>query len=330
MTGPSVSKALLLLCAVVILLASCGARVPPSTAPVPVTVQLFWTHNAEFAGFYAAERQGYYADEGLAVALREGGTTIDYLTPISDGSAQFGHAGADELLVARAAGKPVRAVATIYRRSPSAFVALADTGITRPQDFVGKTIRVTPQSLTHFRAMMARVGIRPDQYTVVNLPSEVELFASGQADVWSVYTNNFLVALQQAGYKLNVIYPDDYSVHFYADSIFTSDDLIANNPDLVLRFLRATLKGWAYAIEHPTEIGPLVVQYAPAADAALETAKMMAALPLINTGEDQIGWMRPAVWDGMATTLHDQGVLAQPVEPTAAYTLQFLKAIYGQ
>lgn len=323
-------KRILPLCVLLVVLASCGVGAPSSAALVPVTVQLLWTHNAEFAGFYAADQLGYYADEGLAVTLWEGGPTVDYLTPIVDGSAQFGDAGADELLIARAAGKPVRAVATIYRRSPSAFVALADSGITRPQEFVGKTIRVTPQVATHFRAMMARVGISPDQYTVVNLPSEVALFASGQADVWSVYTNNFLVTLRQAGYELNVIYPDDYGVHFYADSIFTSDDLLAANPDLVRRFLRATLKGWMYAVEHPTEIGPLVVRYAPQADPALETAKMTAALPLINTGEDQIGWMRPEVWAGMADTLHDQGVLAQPVPPTTAYTLQFLEEIYAR
>ncbi|NTU84244.1 MAG: ABC transporter substrate-binding protein [Chloroflexales bacterium] len=324
------NKRILLLCALLIVLAGCGLGAPSSAALEPVAVQLLWTHNAEFAGFYAADQLGYYTDEGLAVTLREGGSTVDYLTPVIEGSAQFGHAGADDLLIARAAGKPVLAVATIYRRSPSAFVALADSGIARPQDFVGKTIRVTPQVMTQFRAMMARVGISPEQYTVVNLPSELELFASGKADVWSVYTNNFLVTLQQAGYELNVIYPDDYGVHFYADSIFTSDDLIATNPDLVRRFLRASLKGWTYAVEHPAEVGPMVLQYAPQADAALETAKMTAALPLINTGENQIGWMRPEVWAGMAETLHDQGALTQPAQPTTAYTLQFLEDIYRQ
>lgn len=316
----------LLLCAVMVALVSCGA---PAAPLAPVTVQLLWTHNAQFAGFYAAEQQGYYAAEGLAVTLREGGSTVDYLGPVIDGDAQFGDAGADELLVARAAGKPLRALATIYRHSPNAFVALADSGITRPQDFVGKTIRVTPQVSPQFRAMMARVGVSPDQYTAVNLPSDLDLFASGAADVWSVYTNNFLVTLQQAGYRLNVIYPDDYSVHFYADSIFTSDALLAQNPDLALRFLRATLQGWRYAVEHPDEMGPLVAQYAPQADAGIETAKMTAALPLINTGEDQIGWMKPEAWARMAATLHEQGVLAQPADPAAAYTMQFLEAIYG-
>lgn len=309
--------------------ASCRPAEAPPAALAPVTVQLLWTHNAEFAGFYAADQQGYYAAEGLAVTLVESGATGDYLTPVAEGRAHFGDAGADELILARASGKPLRAIATIYRRSPVAFAALADSGITRPQDFVGKTIRITPQVAAPFYAMMERVGIRRDQYTEVNLPSDIDLFASGRAQVWSVYVNNFAVTVQQAGYRLNLIYPDDYGVHFYADSIFTSDELLAQNPDLVRRFLRATLKGWTYAVENPTTIGPMVQKYAPQADAALETMKMLAALPLINTGEDHIGWMRPATWASMERTLRQQRVLTEPVDPSTVYTLQFLQEIYG-
>jgi NitT/TauT family transport system substrate-binding protein len=310
----------------IVILAACNPVSP--TRLTPVTVQLLWTHNAEFAGFYAADKNGYYADEGLAVTFVEGGVTVDYLSPVASGAAQFGDAGADELLLARAAGKPLRAIATIYRRSPLAFAALTNSGITRPQEFAGKTIRVTPQSAAPFHAMMARVGLRPDQYSEVALPSDVTLFASGPAPVWSVYTNNFAVTLQQAGYKLNFIYPDDYGVHFYADTIFTSDELMARSPDLVQRFLRATLKGWTYAVENPAAVGPLVMKYAPQADAALETVKMAVALPLVNTGEDHVGWMKPEIWSGMEKTLREQGVLTQTLDVTQVYTLQFLQQIY--
>lgn len=308
-------------------LAACSPA-EPGSALTPITVQLLWTHNAEFAGFYAADQLGYYEDEGLAVTLVEGGIDIDYLSSVADGTIHFGDAGADELILARAAGKPLVALATIYRRSPSAFVALADSGIARPLDFIGKTIRVTPQVAAHFHAMMARVGVSPDQYTEVVLPSSLEAFASGQADVWSVYINNFAVTVQRAGYELNFIYPDDYGVHFYADTIFTNEDLLMENPDLVLRFLRATLKGWTYAVENPNTIGPMVLKYTPEADVALETAKMIAALPLVNTGNDFIGWMKPEVWEGMEKTLHEQGVITQPVDTPQVYTLQFLQEIY--
>lgn len=104
--------------------------------------------------------------------------------------------------------------------------------------------------------------------------------------------------------------------------------MITTNPDLVLRFLRATLKGWTYAVENPTEVGPLVVKYNPKANPALETEQMTTSLPLISTGEDTIGWMKPEVWAGMEHTLRAQSVLTQPVEVAEVYTLQFLQEIY--
>jgi NitT/TauT family transport system substrate-binding protein len=136
------------------------------------------------------------------------------------------------------------------------------------------------------------------------------------------------VSAQQAGVGINIIYPDDYGVHFYGHTLFATDDLIAQNPDLVLRFLRATLNGWNYIIQNPTEDGKLVAVYNPKADVALENMRMNVMLPLVNTGEDYIGWMKPEIWSGMEKTLREQSVLAKPLDVTEVYTLQFLQQIY--
>jgi NitT/TauT family transport system substrate-binding protein len=137
-----------------------------------------------------------------------------------------------------------------------------------------------------------------------------------------------VLSAQQAGYKVNVIYPDDYGVHFYGDTIFATDDFLAKNPDLALRFLRASFKGWTYAVENPAAIGPMVVKYRGSGDAALEAAKMSASIPLVNTGEDFVGWMRPEIWTGMESTLREQGVLTKTLDLTQVYTTQFLREIY--
>ena len=323
-----IPKTILFLSLLLLLLSACNPQFPSAPSSTPITVQLAWTHQAQFAGMYAADQKGYYSAEGLAVTFSEGGSKVDKLTPVLDGTAQFGIAGADELILARAEGKPLRAIAVIYRRSPVVFISLAAKGITRPQDFVGKTIRAPANVAPSLRAMMARVGIAPGQYTIVDLPSDLTLFASGDVPVWGMFLNSFLVIIRQAGYKLNLIYPDDYGVHFYADTLFTTDGLIATNPELVQRFTRATLKGWTYAVENPAEVSALVQKYKPDADATLETAKMTASLPLINTGEDQIGWMKPEVWAAMETTLREQGVLTASLDVTQVYTLQFVEEIY--
>ena len=116
--------------------------------------------------------------------------------------------------------------------------------------------------------MTSFLGISSDQYTVVNLPSDVKMFLTGDVPVWSAYSTGMLISAQQEGVDLNIIYPDEYGVHFYGDTILSTDNMIKSDPDLVLRFLRATLKGWTYAIENPEKAASLVVKYAPAADTA--------------------------------------------------------------
>lgn len=307
---------------------ACGPK--PAPAPTTVTVQLAWTHQAQFAGMYAADQKGYYAVEGLAVTFVEGGPTIDPLEVVRSGKAQFGIPAADVLLLARAAGKPVRAIAVILRRSPRVYVALAGSGITRPQDFVGKTIAVNATGRAPFEAMMKRVGIQPDQYTLVNSTSDLASFYSGQVQVRSVYLTNEVLTMRAAGYKINIIYPDDYGIHNYGDTLIATDELIAAQPDLVFRFLRATLKGWTYAVEHPSEMGAMVVKYNANADPALENDKMAASIPLVNTGEDHIGWMRPEIWTGMEQILREQGVLTASLDVTQVYTMRFLEETYGK
>ena len=321
----SISAVLLLALA---LCAACG----PQEIEQPldeVTVQLKWMHQAQFAGLYAADQNGYYAAEGLAVSFVEGGPDVDLEGPVLNGTAQFGVTAADELILARSDGKPVHAIATIYRHSPQVFVAEADSGISRPQDFVGQNILAAHHAVPALHAMMARVGISREQYTVVSLPYDPVLFTSGETPVWAVYLTGSIDILHQAGHKLNIIYPNDYGVHFYADTIFATDDFIAANPDLVLRFLRATLQGWQWAIENPEEAGPLALEYDPTLDAAIQVAQMEASVPLIHTGEDQIGWMRAEMWQGMHDILLEQGLLDEPLDVDEVYTIEFLQKVYG-
>jgi NitT/TauT family transport system substrate-binding protein len=308
---------------------SCSAAAPVPDL-TPVTVQLSWTHQAEFAGLYAAVEQGYFRDEGLEVTFLEGGPEVDFIKPVTDGQAQFGIAQPADLILARAEGVPVRSIAVIFRRSPIVFFSLQDSGIIRPQDFVGKKVRTAVTVDQVLRAVMAREGISQDQFERVYLPSDIGLFASGDVPIWGGFINVFVLEVQKAGYKVNIISPDDYGIHFYGDTLITTDSMIENKPDLVQRFVRATLRGWTYALENPESIGAYIKKYNPDANADLEADKMTASIPLINTGEDHVGWMKPETWDAMAQTLHTQGDLKKPLRIEDVYTMQFLEEIYGK
>jgi NitT/TauT family transport system substrate-binding protein len=323
-----INSIITLLLIIIVCLTACEPRPAPTQVLTPITVQLKYLHQAQFAGFYAAEQNGYYAAEGLKVNFIEGGPTVDLEKAVLDGTAQFGETGAENLIAARAKGEPLRAIAVIYRRSPLVFMALANSGITRPQDFAGKTIQYNATTGLILNAMLARAGISPNAYTEVNVGSDLAPFYSGQVQIWNGFLTNEVLTAQAAGYKVNIIHPDDYGIHFYSDTLYATEGTISAHPDLVLRFLRATLKGWNFAIENPTLVAPLVAKYNPNADLQHETAQMTASIPLINTGEDHIGWMRPEVWAGMEQTLREQGVLTAPLDVTQVYTMQFLEEIY--
>jgi NitT/TauT family transport system substrate-binding protein len=141
-------------------LSACTPATPAPPSLTPVTVQLSWTHQAQFAGFYAADQNGDYTAEGLAVTFVQGGPDVQTLTSVMDQSAQFAVAAGDQLLLWRANGRPVRAIATLYCRTPRVYMALVDSGITRPQDFVGKSIAINRNGRPLLDAMMLNLTLQ--------------------------------------------------------------------------------------------------------------------------------------------------------------------------
>jgi NitT/TauT family transport system substrate-binding protein len=310
-----------------------GFEPPPRTMqPTPLVLQLGWYFTSDFAGFYVADDRGYYADENLQLRFLAGGPDIDPVDSVMNGNAQFGTAKADSLIVARFEGKSVRAIAVIQRRSPLVFMTLKNSGITRPEQFAGKTIFVSRGSRPALLAATRKVGLRPGQFKMVGEHShetDYTEFFNGEIDVWVGFLFDEAVEIEAAGYELNFIHPENYGVHNYATTIFATDRFIAENPDVVTRFLRATLqRGWKFALQNPEAAGGLTAQYDASIDKDHESAYLTALLPLINTGEDHVGWMKPEIWAEMTDNLGRLKLLANPVDPAEVYTLRFLEEIY--
>ncbi|MEP6984650.1 MAG: ABC transporter substrate-binding protein, partial [Chloroflexota bacterium] len=183
--------------------------------------------------------------------------------------------------------------------------------------------------LPRLKAMLAKAQISPDKITLVSTGDATGLY-TGVVDVASGLITSSVLAARQAGHPVNIIYPDDYGVHFYSTTIYAADDYITSNPDLVTRFLRATLDGWAYAVEDPQSIGAMVARYNPDANVAFESASMLASVPYVNTGEDHIGWMKSDIWAGMLQTMRADGEVTTPLNISDVYTMQFLQQIYGE
>jgi NitT/TauT family transport system substrate-binding protein len=301
-----------------------------------VTVQLKWVHQAQFAGLYVAQEKGYYAQENIKVNFVEGGQGVDIAEGVSSGKAQFGVVAPEDILISRSRGASLKAIAAIYRRSAVVFLAMADSHITRPQDFVGRTVAAgggesgaNRDLEVQFLAIVKKLGLDTAKISIVPFDPTCAAFIKGDVDVTPAFSTGNLIRLRQEGLKLNLIWPGDYGIHFYSDSLVTTDETIREQPGLVTRFLRATLRGWRDAIENYEGAVAITLKYARVKDPQFQTAMMEALLPLVHTGEDRIGWMKPEVWQGMYDILLKEKILNAPFEVNQVYTMRFLEDIYG-
>ncbi len=318
-----------------VLLVNCQCQFKPEQPPDEVILQLKGMHQAQFAGFYLAQEKGYYTQENIKVTFLEGEKDLAIVQRVVYGRADFAVITPESVLTARSQGQPIKAIAAIYRQSPIVYVARSDSGIVRPQDFLGKTVATLDASGSQqdlqlqFHIMMKRLGLDISKIKLIAWDPVNTTFYDGEADITSCYSSVGLIEMRQKGLKLNLIWPSDYGVYFYSDLLITSDKLLEENPGLAARFLRATLKGWQDAIEDYQQAVPVILKYSRNKDPQLQAAMMEAQLPLVHTGEDNIGWMKPEDWQAMYNLLLDNDLLAKPFDVNEAYTMQCLKAIYG-
>jgi NitT/TauT family transport system substrate-binding protein len=300
---------------------------PPVDA---VSVQLKWVHQAQFAGIYIAQDKGYYAEENLDVTILEGGPGINSIQSLFQGNADFTIDSAINCLLSRDQGEPVVAIAAIYRHNPTVFGTMPDSGIEHPADFIGKKVAIAGGSdfEIQLQAIANKLGLDMDQIDIVPHSYDITPLYSGEIDVLGIYAIGGLIRAQQAGYDLDVIWPSDYGVHSYADVLISTDAFLENNPEVTTRFLRATLRGWRDAIEDPEGAVDNILSYALEADSDTQLRMISASVPLVHTGQDQIGWMRSEVWQGMHNILLEQGILKAPMDIEKIFTLDFLEAIY--
>jgi ABC-type nitrate/sulfonate/bicarbonate transport system substrate-binding protein len=306
-------------------LAACNP-LSPAAEPDKVSLHLKWLHQAQFAGFYMAKSAGFTSEENLELDIIPGGVGAPPIPAVLDGTIQFGVAGGGDLIKARAEGAPIVALAVIFQESPVCFIAKVDSGIQRPQDFVGRKVGLKQGTGTDipYQVMLANVGV--DRSSIEEIPASADLtpFYDGDFDVYPGFVINEPDTIRRAGYDVNVILASDYGVNMYADVLFTTEEMIAQNSDLVQRFVRAMLQGWQYATEHPEETVGVVMEYAPDSERAHQEAMLDTTIRLVSPGNVEIGSMEAATWEQMHNTLLDFGVIGSSIDVSALYTDEFL------
>jgi diguanylate cyclase (GGDEF)-like protein len=276
----------------------------------PIDFQLRWKHQFQFAGYYAAIAQGYYREEGLEVRLHQGAPGVTPVEEVLAGRAHYGESNS-ELLFERLNGKPLVALAAIFQHSPSVLLARADAGVRTVHDLQGKRVMLmNAQTDADFLAMFRREGLNPANIQLQSSSYDINDLASGKVDAFNSYLTNEPYYLQQLGIDYVVISPSAYGIDFYSDILFTTESEIAEHPERVEAFRRATLRGWRYAMDHPEEIIDLLLnQYqVPKSRAHLQfEAQVMRSLILPDLIE--IGHMNPGRWQRMSEAFFESGMV---------------------
>jgi NitT/TauT family transport system substrate-binding protein len=293
----------------------------------PVRLQLKWSADAQFAGYYVAQAKGFYKDANLDVTLLPGGPDVAPEQVIAGGGADVIVDWMAAALVAREKGTPLVNIAQPFKAGGLQLTCWKSSGVATPADLKGKTLGVWFYGNEYpFFAYMSKLGIKADgdnpDVKVLKQAFNVDPLLQHQADCISTMSYNEYLQVLEAGVK-----PDDLVVFKYADQgaamledgLYTTEDKLKDPAwaDRLARFVKASMQGWDYAQQNPAEAVKIVESNDPtgAISDAHETG-MMTEINKLTAGST--GALDPAAYKTTVDMLLAQKIIT--AEPTGAFT----------
>ncbi len=289
-----------------------------------VTLQLKWVAQGQFGGYFVAKDKGFYEEEGLDVDIKPGGPDIAPEQIIAGGGADVIVTWMAAGLSARDKGVPLVNIAQPYAKSGLELICPKDGPVKSEADFKGHTLGVWFFGNEYpFYAWMHKLGYSteggPDGVTVLKQSFDVQPLVQKQADCISVMTYNEYWQAIDAGFK-----PEDLIVFNYSelgndlleDGLYVMQDKLQDPAfqDKMVRFVRASMKGWKYAVEHPDEAAEAVMD-AGGQDENHQKRMMGEVAKLIGDGK-----LDKALYERTVKALLDQKIITK--EPEGAYTTE--------
>ncbi|MGI9522588.1 MAG: ABC transporter substrate-binding protein [Hyphomicrobiaceae bacterium] len=301
-----------------------------SLAADKVTLQLKWVTQAQFAGYYVAKDKGYYKAEGLDVEIKPGGPDIAPAQVLAGGGADVVLDWMPSALATREKGLPLVNIAQPFKSSGMMLTCRKDAGIATPQDFRGKTLGVWFFGNEYpFLSWMSRLGIKtdgsPNGVKVLKQGFNVDPILQKQADCVSTMTYNEYWQIIDAGLSpedLVVFKYEDQGVATLEDGIYVHEDKLKDPSfvDKMVRFVRASMKGWKDAEANPDEAAEIVLENdSTGAQTEKHQKRMMGEIAKLTAGSN--GALVEADYERTVKTLLSSGsdtVISR--EPTGAWT----------
>ena len=303
-----------------------------------VTLQLKWVTQAQFAGYYVAQAKGFYEAEGLNVTIKPGGPDIAPEQVIAGGAADVIVDWMSAALAARERGLPLVNIAQPFKKGALELTCLKETGIATPADFKGHTLGVWFYGNEYpFYAWMAKLGLSTDGgadgVTVLKQAFNVDALLQKEAQCISVMTYNEYGQVLDAGIKAEDLVTFNYleqGIGVMEDGLYVLEPKLADAAfaDKMVRFVRASMKGWKYAEANPDEAAQIVVDNDESGAQTLEHQKyMMSEVAKLTAGSN--GALDPADFDQTVATLLSAVSVENPAitkAPEGGWTLAITDA----
>lgn len=300
-----------------------------ASAQTTVTFQLNWTAGGANAGFAAAIGEGYYKDVGLEVTLVQGNGSGNTAQLVASGRAQLGFAEAVAVTQLIAKGAPMKIVATLYQANSSEVNALKSTNIKSIADLKGKKVGVPTGSAqtTMLPLFLSANGLKESDLTLMNMPvaAMVPALLQGQVDAILGSSDSYRVQLEMQGAKVDYFPFSDYGVPTVSTGIFAADDYISKNPEILKKFIAASIKGWVFAIKNQSTAIKHLKNIFPDANEKTSAAELANIPPLFCAGGARyIGKVEDAHWLRTQDLLSQVKLLPAGENPKKYYTNDFL------
>ena len=315
------------LSAVLILVLAIGW--PVASAADVVRVALDWTPNTNHTGLLVAEALGYYAAEDLELRLVEPDPTVA-MPLVAIGRADFGIASQEYVTMARAAGIPIVSVAALFPHNTSGFASPIDREIQSPSDFVGKAYAGWGSEMEELmiRTVMEADGASVTDVEFLNIGT-IDFTTAVRLDVadfyWIFYGWQGVHA-ELLGIEFDFMPLPELAdvLDYYTPILFTSETMVAEEPEFVERFLSATARGYTQAAREPEASAEYLLDYAPELDRELVLASQtwLAGVSIPDVGT--WGRQEERIWFDFAAWALENGLIDAAIDPQAAFTNVFL------
>jgi NitT/TauT family transport system substrate-binding protein len=317
---------------------------------IPVRLQLQWVTQAQFAGYFAAIDQGYYADAGLDVEILEGAVDIVPQTVLAQGGADFAIAWVPKALQSREQGAQITDIAQIFQRSGTLQVSWADSGIDGPEDFAGKNIGNWGFGNEYeLFAGMTEAGLDPAaDVQLVQQDFDMQALLNRDIDAAQAMTyNEYAQVLEAVNPETGELYqPEDFNVidwnevgtAMLQDAIWADTEKLESDEEYqetATAFIKASIQGWVYCRDNPQECADLVVAQGSQLGASHQLWQMNEINKLIWPSPDGAGIIDQAAWDQTVeialSTRNAEGSTVITAEPEGlAFTNDYVEAALAE